>query len=123
MAKSGHVRKPDSNIHAAERALGNINTNGRPSDLKITDMRFTDIVDAPMHCTLLKISTNQGIDGYGEVRDGSSRTYASMLKGRILGENPCNIDKIFRRIKQFGGPARQGGGVCGIEIARWDLAG
>ncbi|MCL2665589.1 MAG: mandelate racemase/muconate lactonizing enzyme family protein, partial [Defluviitaleaceae bacterium] len=30
---------------------------------------------------------------------------------------------IFRRIKQFGGPARQAGGVCGIEIALWDLAG
>ena len=40
-----------------------------------------------------------------------------MLKGRILGENPCNIDKIFRRIKQFGFHGRQGGGVSGIEIA------
>ena len=25
------------------------------------------------------------------------------LKSRILGENPCNVDKIFRKIKQFGG--------------------
>jgi L-alanine-DL-glutamate epimerase-like enolase superfamily enzyme len=46
-----------------------------------------------------------------------------MLKSRILGENPCNVDKIFRKIKQFGGPARQGGGVCAIEMALWDLAG
>ena len=30
---------------------------------------------------------------------------------------------MFRRIKQFGGHARQGGGVCGIELALWDLAG
>ncbi len=109
--------------NSAERGLGNINTNSRPSDLRITDMRFTDIVDAPMHCTMLKISTNQGIEGYGEVRDWSSRTYASMLKGRILGENPCNVDKLFRRIKQFGGHARQAGGVCGVELALWDLAG
>ncbi|MFQ9704959.1 MAG: hypothetical protein ACLR0U_29440 [Enterocloster clostridioformis] len=36
---------------------------------------------------------------------------------------PCNIDKLFRRIKQFEVPARQGGGVCGIELALWDLAG
>lgn len=86
-------------------------------------MRFTDIVGAPMHCTLLKIYTNQGIVGLGEVRDGASRTYAAMLKSRILGENPCNVDKLFRRIKQFGGQARQAGGVCGIEIALWDLAG
>ncbi len=46
-----------------------------------------------------------------------------MLKSRILGENPCNIDKIFRKIKQFGFHARQAGGVCGIEMALWDLAG
>ena len=57
------------------------------------------------------------------MRDGASKTYALMLKSRLVGENPCNIDKIFRKIKQFGGPARQGGGVCGIELALWDLAG
>lgn len=96
---------------------------GNPSDLKITNMRFVDITDAPKRCTLLRIDTNQGISGYGEVRDASSKTYALMLKSRILGENPCNVDKIFRKIKQFGGPSRQGGGVSGIEIALWDLAG
>ncbi len=94
-----------------------------PSDLKITDLRVVDIDGAPKRCTLLKIMTNQGICGYGEVRDASSRLYALMLKSRILGENPCNVDKIFRKIKQFGGPSRQGGGVSGIEIALWDLAG
>ncbi len=94
-----------------------------PSDLKITDMRFVDIDGAPKRCTLLRIDTNQGISGFGEVRDASSKTYALMLKSRILGENPCNVDKIFRKIKQFGGPSRQGGGVSGIEIALWDLAG
>ena len=46
-----------------------------------------------------------------------------MLKSRMLGENACNIEQIFRKIKQFGGDARQAGGVCGIEMARWDLAG
>ena len=94
-----------------------------PSTLKITDMRFADIDGAPKRCTLIKLYTNQGLIGYGEVRDASSRTYAAMLKSRILGENPCNVEKIFRRIKQFGGDSRQAGGVCGIELACWDLAG
>jgi len=94
-----------------------------PSTLAITDMRFADIDGAPKRCTLLKLFTNQGLVGYGEVRDASSRTYAAMLKSRILGENPCNVEKIFRRIKQFGGHSRQGGGVSGIEVALWDLAG
>ena len=102
---------------------GSFNRCSAPSRLRITDMRFTDIAGAPMHCTLMKIYTNQGIVGLGEVRDGGSRIYAEMLKSRILGENPCNVEKLFRRIRQFIGPARQGGGVCGIEIALWDLAG
>ena len=94
-----------------------------PSTLKITDVRFADIDGAPKRCTLIKVYTNQGLVGYGEVRDASSRTYAAMLKSRILGENPCNPEKIFRRIKQFGGDSRQAGGVCGLELAMWDLAG
>ena len=94
-----------------------------PSGLRITDLRFVDIDGAPKRSTILKISTNQGIEGYGEIRDASSKTYAAMLKSRILGENPCDVDRIFHKIKQFGGHSRQGGGVSGIEIALWDLAG
>ena len=85
-----------------------------PSSLVITDMRFVDIDGAPKRCTILKLYTNQGLVGYGEVRDASSKTYALMLKSRILGENPCNVDKIMHKIKQFGGPSRQCGGVSGI---------
>ncbi|PAW78534.1 MAG: mandelate racemase [Verrucomicrobia bacterium Tous-C9LFEB] len=100
-----------------------MNTKIDPSTLKITDMRFADIDGAPKRCTLIKLYTNQGLIGYGEVRDASSRTYAAMLKSRIIGANPCNVERIFNRIKQFGGPSRQGGGVSGIEVALWDLAG
>ena len=99
------------------------NRSSSPTDLRITDMRFVDITDAPKRCTIMKLITNQGLEGYGEVRDAASKTYALMLKSRILGENPCNVDKIFRKIKQFGGDSRQGGGVSGVEIALWDLAG
>ena len=77
-----------------------------PATLKITDMRFADIDGAPKRCTLVKIYTNQGLVGYGEVRDASSRTYAAMLKSRILGENPCNVDRnlIYARFpKQYAG--------------------
>jgi len=94
-----------------------------PSSLRITDMRFADIDGAPKRCTLMKIYTNQGLLGYGEVRDASSKSYALMLKSRLLGENPCNVDRLWRKIRQFGGPSRQGGGVSGVEIALWDLAG
>ena len=101
----------------------NVNLCSSPSELKITDIRVANLYGAPKHCPLIKVYTNQGLVGYGEVRDASSATYALMLKSRLIGENPCNVDKIFRRIKQFGGHSRQGGGVSGLEIAMWDLAG
>ena len=101
----------------------NVNTNSKPSDLKITDLRVLVLARAPMTCPIIRIDTNQGIYGLGEVRDGASKNYALMLKSRIMGENPCNVDKVFRKIKQFGGHSRQAGGVCAVEMALWDLAG
>ncbi len=112
-----------SNAETYESTLACVNTYSNPSELKITDIRFADILGAPFHSSLIKVYTNQGLVGYGEVRDNADKVYALMLKSRLLGENPCNIDKLFRRIKQFGHHARQGGGVSGIEIALWDLAG
>ena len=86
-------------------------------------MRIANIVGAPFRSTIIRIDTNQGLSGYGEVRDGASASFALLLKSRILGENPCNVDRIFRRIKQFGHHARQAGGVVAIEMALMDLAG
>src|SRR5438093_296768 len=101
-----------------------VNTNSSPSALKITDMRVATIVKpGPSPCPIIRIDTNQGVYGLGEVRDGASATYALFLKSRIVGENPLQLDRIFRKIKQFGGHARQGGGVCAIEMALWDIAG
>ena len=95
----------------------------KASELKITDLRVADINGLPKHMILLKIYTNSDIVGYGEVRDASSATYATMLKSRLIGENPLNVEKLFHRIKQFGGHSRQGGGVSGIEIALLDIVG
>ena len=93
-----------------------------PSDLKITDMRYA-VTSVLGGTAIIRIDTNQGIYGLGEVRDGADVRYALMLKSRILGLNPCNVEMIFRVIKQFGGQGRQAGGVCGVEMALWDIAG
>jgi L-alanine-DL-glutamate epimerase-like enolase superfamily enzyme len=99
-----------------------VQKDSKPSDLKITDLRYC--VTAVMGRTaIIRIDTNQGIYGLGEVRDAADVRYALFLKSRILGENPCNVEKIFKIIKQFGGPARQAGGVCAVEMALWDLCG
>jgi len=99
-----------------------VNRYSSPSDLKITDMRYC-IIQNVGRTPIIRIDTNQGIYGLGEVRDGADERYALMLKSRILGQNPCNVEMLFKTIRQFGGPARQGGGVCAVEMALWDLAG
>lgn len=91
--------------------------------LKITDLRVATLFGVPFNSTIVRIDTNQGISGYGEVRDQASASYALLLKSRLLGENPCNTEKVFRKIRQFGHHGRQGGGVSGIEMALLDLAG
>ena len=72
---------------------------------------------------LIRIDTNQGVYGLGEVRDIAGPQYAMVLKSRLLGENPLRIDYLFQKIAQFGGNARQAGGVCAVEMALWDIAG
>ena len=108
---------------AASFVQAGVKRASEPSGLKITDLRVAVVTGAPFTCPLIRVDTNEGLVGWGEVRDGASETYALMLKSRVLGENPCNVDRIFRKIKQFGAPARQAGGVCGIEMAMMDLAG
>src|SRR5678815_578779 len=72
-----------------------VNTNSSPSTLKITDMRVATVVKpGPSPCPIVRIDTNQGVYGLGEVRDGASATYALFLKSRIVGENPLQLDRI-----------------------------
>ena len=105
------------------QSTSNVNRNSSPSDLKITDMRYAVVMNGHARCPVIRIDTNQGIYGLGEVRDGGSYRYAMFLKSRLLGLNPCSVELAFRRIKQFGFHGRQAGGVCGVEMALWDLAG
>lgn len=103
----------------AEEVRARVNTRSEPSRLRITDLRVV-----PAHGRwFVRLDTNQGLRGHGEVRDGASPTYALMLKSRIVGENPCHVDKIFRKVKQFGFHGRQAGGAVAIEMACFDLAG
>jgi len=104
-------------------ALDQVKTSSSPSDLRITDMRIAVVGGGGWRWPIIKLETNQGLVGLGEVRDGASARYALMLKSRLLGENPCDIDRLFQKIKQFGGHGRLGGGVCGVEMALCDLAG
>jgi len=104
------------------QVTSNVLRTSNPSELKITDMRYV-LTGAMGGTAIIRIDTNQGIYGLGEVRDGADPRYALFLKSRILGLNPCNVEMIFKIIRQFGGQSRQAGGVCAVEMALWDLCG
>src|SRR5260370_17349139 len=77
----------------AQPAVQNVNRNSSPSMLKITDLRYAIVVKpGPSPCPIIRIDTNQGVYGLGEVRDIAGYQYAMVLKSRIVGENPLNVD-------------------------------
>ncbi|WP_410055077.1 mandelate racemase/muconate lactonizing enzyme family protein [Microvirga sp. Mcv34] len=109
-------------LNAAEAVENAVSTYSSPSDLRITDMRIA-VVTGICYYPIIKIDTNQGIYGLGEVRDGGHPENALQFKHMLIGQNPCNVDMIFSAMRRFGGHGREGGGVSGIEIALWDLIG
>ena len=114
-----------------------VNTYSRPSDLRITDMRLA-VVASNYDYPILKIDTNQGVYGLGEVRDAGHAENALQFKNVLLGQNPCNVDMIFRAIKQYGnwagrwrrvrhrdralGPDREGLRGSLLPIPRWQVS-
>ena len=88
-------RNATMKTNTPEAALDRVNTNSRPSELRITDLRVAEIVGAPFTSALLKIYTNQGIVGLGEVRDGGERDL------RPDAEEPPARRKSLRRRPAF----------------------
>ena len=80
-----------------EGAPQNVNKASMPSDLKITDLRVAVVTGAPMTCPIIRIDTNQGISGYGEVRDGASKTYALLLKSASSARTPATSTRSSAR--------------------------
>jgi L-alanine-DL-glutamate epimerase-like enolase superfamily enzyme len=107
---------------ATERVEDAVSVHSRPGDLRITDMRLA-VVEGHCFYPILRIDTNQGVYGLGEVRDGGHVENALQFKHMLIGQNPCNVDFLFKTIRRYGNWGREGGGVSGIEIALWDLVG
>jgi L-alanine-DL-glutamate epimerase-like enolase superfamily enzyme len=121
IALGGLFAVPIDQVVAA--ATSKVKRASSPSKLKITDLRYVTVQHLGRPCSILRIDTNQDIYGYGEVRDGGEVKHALILKYHLLGENPCNVEKIFKIIKPYGDHGRLGGGVSGVEMALWDLTG
>lgn len=93
-----------------------------PSRLKITDMRACTVA-ANYDYPIIRIDTDQGVYGLGEVRDAGVKGIALILKPHLLGRDPLKIDSILRRIRMFTGQGRMGGGYSAVDMALHDIAG
>ena len=99
--------------------------------MEITDVRAT-IIRGNSDWPIVRIDTDQGICGYGEVRNfprDAKLCYAGPkglvleLKSFLIGEDPTDVEGVMQKLWPFGGPARLGGGVSAVEMALWDITG
>lgn len=99
-----------------------LNRNSAPSQLKITDMRSV-LVASNYDYPIIRIDTNQGVYGLGEVRDAGREGTALVLKPHLVGRNPLQIEPILDSIRNFAGQQRMGGGYSAVDMALHDIAG
>jgi L-alanine-DL-glutamate epimerase-like enolase superfamily enzyme len=119
---SAALRLVDLPANAQPLQAGGVNRNSAPSDLKITDMRAIRIAsnyDYP----IIRIDTNQGVYGLGEVRDAGNEGAALVLKPHLVGRNPLDIEPNLERIWRFSNHQHLGGGYSAVDIALHDIAG
>lgn len=89
--------------------------------MKITDVKVTVLGDNPV----VRIVTDEGISGYGEVESSKSylKPHILFYKKYILGEDPTNVERVMLKIRRLGSFKPWGSAVSAIEMALWDIAG
>ncbi len=122
-AAGGTLLQPaDAGADAQDSPSVSFNRNSAPSQLRITDMRACRIASG-LDYPIIRIDTNQGVSGYGEVRDAGVEGIALVLKPHLVGKNPLSIEPVLDRIRKFSNHLRMGGGYSAVDIALHDIAG
>src|SRR5574338_701775 len=83
-------------------AAADVNKTSAPSNLRITDMRAVTVA-ANYDYPIIRIDTNQGIYGLGEVFAAGVKGSALMLKAHLVGKNPLEISAVLRSIRHSAG--------------------
>lgn len=89
--------------------------------MKITDLRCTVLGDHPV----VRITTDEGIDGYGQVEAYKPylKPHILFYRDLILGQDPTNVERVMLNIRRMGAFKPWGSSVSAIEMALWDIAG
>jgi galactonate dehydratase len=101
---------------------------GKP-DLKITDVQCF-VVNAGRNYLYVKVSTDQGIHGWGEAYsagpDEATAATVRDFKEWLVGKDPRNIEYLWATMynfTRFPGGLVVNAAISGIEHALWDIAG
>jgi L-alanine-DL-glutamate epimerase-like enolase superfamily enzyme len=89
--------------------------------MKITDLRCAVIGRSPV----VRIVTDSELSGFAQVETFKPylKQHILHLREALLGQDPTNVERVMRRIRQRGAFKPWGSAVSVIETALWDLAG
>ena len=98
----------------------------RTSSIKLTKLTATPVARK----VFLKLETNLGVTGWGEVDQLETRTAATLARSLfelLDGENPTRIEhlwqKIYRSHRDIRGGPFMTHTLAGIDMALWDITG
>jgi galactonate dehydratase len=98
---------------------------------RATSIKITSVTPFPLGSkTLVKIQTNHGITGWGEISQLPPKTVIALLESMyelLDGENPTRVEflwqKLYRAHRDFRGGAFMVHTISGIDMALWDITG
>ncbi|MFC1538479.1 mandelate racemase/muconate lactonizing enzyme family protein [Candidatus Latescibacterota bacterium] len=120
----GHTMLADISEAATNPARS---VEDRGSAIRITKLEATPVNPK----VLVKITTNQGIFGWGEISNLNAEVAATMVRSLfelLDGQNPTRIEHIWQRLyRSAERNARDGAytvhAISAIDMALWDIAG
>ena len=102
------------------------NVGDRTSSIKLTKLTATPVARK----VFLKLETNHGITGWGEIDQLETQTAATLVRSLfelLDGENPTRIEhlwqKIYRSHRDMRGGPFMTHTLAGIDMALWDITG
>lgn len=89
--------------------------------MKITDLKCAIIGGYPV----VRITTDAGIDGYGQAESPKPylKPHVLFYRELVLGEDPTNVERVMFKLRRLGAFKPWGSAVSAIEVALWDIAG
>jgi galactonate dehydratase len=125
---TSHALQRDFNQVLGADNQGNPGANvaDRTSTIKITKLTATPVARK----VFLKIETNHGVTGWGEIDQLETQTAATLARSMfelLDGENPTRVEylwqKIYRSHRDMRGGPFMTHTLAGIDMALWDITG